>query len=893
MSPTLLAGTAAQRGLRTADLVGHGDLLRCLAGISRADLPQVAALFQLDYMPRLPAQPAEQASATTVAEAVADAERVAPALQPLTFWRVKRKERVFSDETAPAWFQTAEPLQEDSVLEPARLPPPRAKPLRPWPRLWPKLRQATARSTHDGPLALTRLVTLLARGEMPAVLPRLRQLRWHQRLCVLVDRRRALAPFWPDYEQLILRLRAWRGHGGLDVRVLEHGSADLGLPWESGGLNIAWPSAAVVLVLGDLGQFSESLTDGLRWRAWGRHWTAAGHRCVLLSPCPQRMRTAAIDQTWQSLSWDRHARGRGAEQTAAAAGLEALLALLAPAVFIRPDLLRAVRLLLPANGVDAGSEWQFWHHAALCSGVAAVDWAEDQQEQRRQRFEAYLAGEGGRELAQQALALILAHHGPDSPYVREEEALLGQAWLAGRVPESAIMARAAKTLLSDSDFESLRPWARRWLLRQPTALLEDERLVAVAHGALGDDPLPGVVLKRPAWLLRDRPVKELVLRQCGDSLSLGDGVPLLRLRTRDDQVEWAGQRYGLERLALPLGNDQPDEISLRTDLEHWTLERCQRPPWARRIGRDRRQLFCEVDGRELIWLDPCDLAVEGQSQSLRLLDGRWIDRRLGQRWLRDGLRKPGGADALGLDEYGVFATFTVRAITWRMRLILPGSFMMGSPATEKERFSGEQQHFVMLSHGCWLADTTVTQALWQAVMGNKPSRFSGDQLPVENVSWDDAQAFIQRLNRLKPGLELRLPTEAEWEYACRAGTTTSFHFGNQLTMAEVNFDGSYSYAGVARCEYRRRTLAVRALTCNGWGLYQMHGNVWEWCSDWYASYSDRAVDPQGPATGARRVLRGGSWGSSGRRVRAAYRGANEPGVRNQSSGFRLARGQGI
>ncbi len=891
MSPVLQGGAVAQRGgvlgLHTAELVGHADLLRCMAEIASADLAQVAALFQFEYIPRR-AKPAAVAVAEHVVAVSAEPGPALPALQPLSFWRVKHKERIFADETAPAWFQEAEPLREYSALEPVRRPAPRAKPLRPWSRLWPKLRLATGRQADNGALALTRLVAMLARGEMPEALPRFKQLRWNQRLCVLVDRRHALAPFWPDYAQLHARLRSWRGGASLEVHVLPNGSEDLGLPWERGALKIAPPGAAAILVLGDLGHYGEHLTDALRWRAWGRHWTAAGHACVVLTPCPLRLRPVAGNQNWKCLSWDRHANGRGAQPDAAAQGLEALLALLAPAVFVEPALLRAVRLLLPATWADAGSEWQFWHHPSLRGGASAVAWEADQQERRRQRFQTWLAREGGRAQAEQALALTHVHHGPCSPYVRAEEALLGQAWLAGRVPASSIMARAAKTLMSDSDFELLRPWARRWLLRQPAEMLEDERLVALAHGALGNDPLPGVVLKRPAWLLRDRQPKELVLRQCGDLLNLAEGVPLLRVRTRDDQLQWGERRYALDQLALPLGADQPDEISLRTDLEHWTLERCQRPRWARRFGRNRQHLFCEVDGRELIWLEPCELVVEGQSQRLVLADGRWIHRQLGERWLREGIRKPASADALGMDEYGVFLDFSiavtklfiVRRASWRMRLILPGSFLMGSPETEAERFFNELQHEVWLSRGCWLAETTVTQELWQAVMGGNPSAFTGENLPVESVSWDDVQAFIARLNALKPSMNLRLPTEAEWEYACRAGTTTPFHFGNQITSDKVNYAG-------------RMTVEVKALPSNGWGLLQMHGNVWEWCSDIMGPYSDVVVDPQGPASGAERVLRGGGWGSRGRRVRAAFRDAFEPGGRGVDLGFRFARGPGL
>ncbi len=248
----------------------------------------------------------------------------------------------------------------------------------------------------------------------------------------------------------------------------------------------------------------------------------------------------------------------------------------------------------------------------------------------------------------------------------------------------------------------------------------------------------------------------------------------------------------------------------------------------------------------------------------------------------------------GEDAQGVWVAFTVAGVRQALRWIPPGSFMMGAPPEEVERFDDEVLHQVTLSRGFWLGETTVTQALWQAVMGENPSHFKGDDLPVETVSWQDAVDFISRLNDRQPGLALRLPSEAEWEYACRAGTQTPFSFGEQIDASMVNFDGRYPYAGGRKSQYRKQTMAVKALPANGWGLYQMHGNVWEWCSDWHARYPDvPVVDPQGPSTGAVRVLRGGSWGSLGRLVRAAYRLARGPGRRDRNFGFRLARGPGL
>ena len=247
----------------------------------------------------------------------------------------------------------------------------------------------------------------------------------------------------------------------------------------------------------------------------------------------------------------------------------------------------------------------------------------------------------------------------------------------------------------------------------------------------------------------------------------------------------------------------------------------------------------------------------------------------------------------GEDEFGLWNALIYRGIRQVFRWIPPGRFLMGSAGTEPERSSEETQHEVVLTQGYWLADTASTQALWQAVTGENPSGFSDDpENPVERVSWNDVQTFLSRLNGDATELNARLPTEAEWEYACRAGTTTPFSFGRNITPEQVNFEGNFPYAGGKKGLYRERTVPVGSLPANPWGLYEMHGNVWEWCQDWYGDYSAAlATDPMGPDTGALRVLRGGSWLGSGRLARSSFRLGLGPDSRYGSFGFRLALGQ--
>ena len=255
------------------------------------------------------------------------------------------------------------------------------------------------------------------------------------------------------------------------------------------------------------------------------------------------------------------------------------------------------------------------------------------------------------------------------------------------------------------------------------------------------------------------------------------------------------------------------------------------------------------------------------------------------------------ASSWGEDEYGLWMGLDYNGVQVVFRWIEPGTFMMGSPDNEKERYSWEDCHQVTLSEGYWLTETSVTQTLWEAVMGSNPSHFKGENLPVETVSWDDCQNFLKKMSEFHIELALRLPWEAEWEYACRAGTTTPFSFGENITPEQVNYDGNYPYSNGIKGEFRSKTVPVKALPCNSWGLYEMHGNVWEWCQDqWQSSLGQEAAkDPRHegsePEEGAERVIRGGSWDNLGGSARSACRGSGSPGNRVDGIGLRLSLGQ--
>jgi uncharacterized protein (TIGR02996 family) len=226
--------------------------------------------------------------------------------------------------------------------------------------------------------------------------------------------------------------------------------------------------------------------------------------------------------------------------------------------------------------------------------------------------------------------------------------------------------------------------------------------------------------------------------------------------------------------------------------------------------------------------------------------------------------------------------FYTNAVGMRFAWIPSCTFLMGSPEEEEGRDEDEWRHRVTLTHGYYLGVHPVTQGEWQAVLDTNPSRFPGDDLPVDNVSRDACRLFCERLREID-GLGYRLPTEAEWEFACRAGSTGPFHFGATLSTQQANYAGYQAYGRGSEGEWRRQTTPVGIFPANAFGLSDMHGNVWEWCEDLFGPYAHSDVsDPRGAIFSTTRVVRGGAWLETPRFCRSACRGRRTVG-----SGYRL------
>ena len=482
-------------------------------------------------------------------------------------------------------------------------------------------------------------------------------------------------------------------------------------------------------------------------------------------------------------------------------------------------------------GADAGAESAFWQEPAVIgkSSVAATLSAAEAQ-QRREAF-------AQDDLKEQALALL-------------------RDWRAGLPPE-----------IWFAEVEALRPEERHHLPEESDVRQAAEFFAALgrqAAGVRGAAPVPGAI----PWF------REIATRLPAGYL---------------DDPELGGYFHHLwtqilrrDPRALPPRELHPENVPTDTP--------------ARRVDLYQQGDVLLFSSPALVTEMTSPLAsLETANGLIRIEEGNSESRNA---FWRSG-QPPRWADAWGTDEYGHWVTFSIadqrgNKVTQRMRWIEPGAFLMGSPKDEPERWDAEgPQHSVTIKQGFWLFDTACTQALWEAVMGENPSHFKGADRPVDNVSWNACQTFLEQLNERLPGLDLSLPSEAQWEYACRAGTTTPFSFGPNITPVQVNYDGNGPYAGGKKGLYRQQTVPVASLPPNPWGLHEMHGNVWEWCQDhWHGNYRGAPTDGSawvGTDAGASRVVRGGSWLIVARLVRAAFRGHGRPGSRDGSFGFRCAR----
>jgi len=948
--------------------ISRADLLWCLHHRGEEGL-SVMARYAGYYFQEKPKEPKKLMSLPQNLPAAPSEEqgiehRFASSRPMIPFWRIIEHRARKADDVSvhePAWLKEGDTLTGDEHIgaDRAKTPPP-APPLVPWSVLWPFLRSALGIRHDSRRIDLQKVIASVARGEPIRNIPRRKRRGWAFHCQVILNFDERLLPFWQDIMEFlhgIVRLRGW---SGLEVLAFEEGSGGPCRPWgtwEKQSYRLPEPGTPI-LVVSDLGCLDPEKVVRSGWVRFGRRLKRAGFFPVALTPCPPRLWDEELGQYWRLACWDRGERFprfdrhdspgssiRRRLSEPGALGAERLLALLSSAIRVEPALLRAVRLLLPRQEADVGTEAEVWLHHDL--RVCPLGFSFDKASISGYRD---LFAKEPKPLQKLVTELIKKYHAHLSPAVRYEEALLCST-LSGEDMEAKqagdYLRCAVRTLDLDQQSFSyqaeLRTWLSRLSDRQHRQMWEQHEVLAVAWAIINRDEWkegrldlpPGLDINQVVWVLsREEALCHWVLLRKADTFillsdaaiseqaaqdwsDLGSPVgklttahPLLQVMEVTDNKINCNYTIDLKgKKAVEIMVSACDRLVLKTDHEEAVLTSDIKPPWASAIGCDIHGLFVTFpdgnpdgnDERRVYWFNPgiYEVTAGPGIKYLSVTHGFWWDEQEFLEVRHHGFQKPAWAETIGIDEYGLYADFSLKGVSLkgvvqRMRWIPPGIFMMGSPEEEPERGSNERLHEVVITRGYWLADTVCTQDLWEAVMGksNNPSRFNGAQRPVEQVSWNEVIKFIGRINKMKDGLDLRLPTEAEWEYACRAGTKTPFWFGENITPDQVNYDGNNPYAGGEKGIYRKETVAVKSLPINGWGVYEMHGNVWEWCADRYGEYpSGPVVDPVGPDQGGYRVLRGGSWGSDGRVARSANRNRSDPADRGFNDGFRLARGQ--
>jgi formylglycine-generating enzyme required for sulfatase activity len=670
------------------------------------------------------------------------------------------------------------------------------------------------------------------------------------------------------------------------------------------------------------------------WLAFGQLLSQRGIRPTVLMPVAHRDVDESLLPFFNCIVWDGSSNLRpeqvDQDKQPVMTQVETLLALLFPALRVELGLLRRIRRLLPATRYDVSHEAAVWHHSAV--NVVGDEWGW-QASSRGQYLKEFT--EQFQQLSpdsQQALVEQLGRYHAQLPDELYFEAMDELIRLKLPVPEAVktathdFMSTLVKTYAEPPEHQGLDLWVKRYLARHDhpdmrgvsehqSALLAFERerthkgdtaSIEWPEGIPTEQIYPFInrQQERQAYLLRQTGVElELIPEQLATTQAEGWGisVTLLKLALGDTrifhrytdadgnpkQVSLNLEKGKHARIPFPPGSNHQLQVGAETfQLE--ILSATDKPDWVAYRGMENETTWVEThdnSGKQHRWYWHPPEVSQDQAETVSY-PGFWYALPPSTVTL-----KPDWAEDAGRDQYGLYADANIAGVTQRFRWIQPGSFLMGSPPEEEGRYDDETQHKVILTQGYWLADTACTQALWQAVTGTKPSNFKGANNPVETISWNDITPFLQQLNHQQPELALRLPTEAEWENACRAGTTTAFHFEGKVSLDKVNYRGTwddYSKYGKGALE---RTAEVKSYPPNQWGLYEMHGNIYEWCQDWHDQYPEQQVtDPQGAVSGARHMLRGGSWFNFGGRCRSASRGFNVPTFRDGSLGFRLALG---
>ena len=795
-------------------------------------------------------------------------------------------------------------------------------PLLPMARLLPFLFNGLAQAKSGLSLDHRQLMRRMEQGKPLQRLPKRQRQCWPQRLQIIVDASPRLEPYWADFAFIVRQLQILLGKEA--VQALRFDEDTLGneacysLSWPTNDHD-RWqpwqapPTDVSILILSDLGVDDRRAAIG-----WQRQLaTLQSHPSPLLTLSPASgspndeptYRLFNVNPFNDQYPLPRHPLRNGfALDQPASQTIDDILTWLSPLPLIDSGLLRRLRIALQWG--DSALEALIWNHPDVQDIGLGIQVQPTAAKGYQQKFQQRFAG---KEKAQHFWTIVEQHHADAYQGLKRLEKFKQCEIEQQNDPAMQDYFRRLCASVKQGEDDPAQQQALRLQCRTVLAALSSTiwnsnlkdlayDLYALAYwaeirdGHWPEQLDPGFHPERFQWLIDSEVAQEkqvwCILQtgdqgqiQCTPETMAGDVVrPIVEF----EAPQWAPPRLSFTVQDQKVIQMQQTELSLtltensitlvETGTSKLELEAIQRPSWASRIWRNAEGLWASVP-----WLNE-DYDVLWQTSTTEV-NGTW-------RW----------PTPFGEDAFGLYVDLSVKKVTQRFRWIEPGTFNMGSPEDEVQREwlgegkGSETLHSVRLSQGFWLADTTVTQDFWQAVMGDNPSHFKDNpDNPVEQVSWQDAQEFINQLNSLFPGLLAQLPSEAQWEYACRAGTNTPFSFGINITTEQVNYDGNFPYADGETGLDRQQTVPVKSLPSNPWGLYEMHGNLWEWCADaWQQQMSaNEVVDPLATDSDGdfARVVRGGSWdfyGGGG--VRSAIRFRLTHDFRYGSLGFRLALG---
>jgi len=820
--------------------------------------------------------------------------------------------------------------------EPLPIPP-----LVPRTRLWPALRRSLS-PARSGGVDVPALTRRLSRAESIRRLPHATRHRAVGEVWVVFDIAQRLIPYELDFADIIdevrrllgaANVRLWRVSEVPDaVLSVSRGRAEVEAE-RVGGRIPAPPAGTPVLILGDLGLLSRDGVAAPQWVAFCRRLATVGARPVAWVPVsPQRVTREAARYAQVHCLGAGDLRPVKPHRCAVQVqwpddALRRLLIRIACCVRVEPALLRSLRLLSPDTAAEPGLEALVWAHPTdVRAGYRFCEIATPALVSYRAAFAVLGTSRGGRAEQDEILRRMLAWHAYRGRSTESVEVLVWQSHTGRNAPDPESEQRRIDAVswaeklvanLSDASGEVMgyardllarqggdahlmkarsRIFSRLWALTEentvPFGLLPSD--VADAKAVLTDRvQQSGFLVVQESCSLRVEIPNRLTAGQPASVMPL----PWIAVPPTDG-FDWSRSdgafRYWLpwqgKSFALPLG-DMPERatFNLVGGNRRFVLGLLNRPSWATEWGVDSNGLYALAPSAfgelaKLYWTTedevrvpyswpPSARAYSAAPRPLKLDYGLTL-----------------GADL----QYGLYLDVPFGSATQRFRWIEPGEFDMGSPEGEEGRDDDEgPRHVVRLTEGFWLAETACSQSVWESVMGRNPSEFTDDpQNPVEQVSWDDVQGFLREVERRLPGVKADLPTEAEWEYACRAGSETAFSWGDGIAPDQANYKATESYANGPTGEYRERTVPVKSYAPNAWGLYQMHGNVWEWCEDGPREYDGAPqVDPRGPEGGeaeAPRAVRGGSWFHNPHGLRAAYRSDGLRAWRDVLQGFRFS-----